>query len=267
MDRHQRLGHQGFDNVKQLAKTDTGITVEGSLTNPISEPCQLGKQTRKPNHSPATHRTSSLLVLIHSELAGPMTTTSLEGAKYFLIFINDYSRYTTIYTIKNQSAVMECFQKFKAVIQNQYKHRIKRFRSDGGGEYTSAAFSRLLTEAGIVREQTAPYSLEQNGVCEPANRTIIGRAKAMMFAAGLPDEMWGEAVHPAVYLKNWSPMSVLEKSMTHQQKNRFLRTDRARFRTNSVRSLRPVLPDFPCLLAFHFLRLVHPDAPLSLHSV
>jgi len=84
MDWHQRLGHLGFDDVKQLAKTDTGITVEGSLMNPICEPCQLGKQTRKPNHSPATHRTSRPLELIHSDLAGPMATTSLGGAKYFL---------------------------------------------------------------------------------------------------------------------------------------------------------------------------------------
>jgi len=91
MDWHQRLGHLGFDHVKQLAKTDTGILVEGSLTNPICEPCQLGKQTRKPNSSPATHRTSSPLELIHSALAGPMATTSLGGAKYFLLFIDDYS--------------------------------------------------------------------------------------------------------------------------------------------------------------------------------
>jgi len=84
MDWHQRLGHLGFDDVKQLAKTDTGITVEGSLTNPICEPCQLGKQMLKPNHSPATHRTSRPMELIHTDLAGPMTTTSLGGAKYFL---------------------------------------------------------------------------------------------------------------------------------------------------------------------------------------
>ena len=214
MDWHQRLGHLGFDYVKQLAKSDMGITVEGSLTNPICEACQLGKQTQNPNHRPATHRTSRPLELIDSDLAGPIATTSLGGAKYFLLFIDDYSPYTTIYTIKNTSAVINCFQKFKVEIEKQYKHRIKRFRSERGGEYTRVAFSRLLTEAGIVREQTAPYSPEQNGVSERANRTIIGRAKAMMFAAGLPDVMKGEAVHRVVYLKNRSPTSALEKSMT-----------------------------------------------------
>jgi len=105
------------------------------------------KETRKPNSSPATHRASSLLELIHSDLAGPMATTSLGGAKYCLLYIGDYSRYTTIYTIKNKSAVIECFQIFKVEMENHYKHRIKRFRSNQCWEYTSAAFSRLLTEA------------------------------------------------------------------------------------------------------------------------
>jgi len=211
---HERLGHLGFDDIKQLAKNDTDIQVQGPLTTPVCESCQLGKQTRKPNSNPATHRTTGPLELIHSDLAGPMATTSLGGAKYFLLFIDDYSRYTTVYTIRNKSAVIDCFRNYKAEVENQYSQKIKRFQSDGGGEYTSTAFSKLLLEAGIVREQTAPYSPEQNGVSERVNRTIIGRAKPMLFAAGLPDEMWGEAVHTAVYLKNRSPTSALQQCMT-----------------------------------------------------
>ena len=71
-----------------------------------------------------------------------------------------------IYTIKNKSALIECFQIFKVEMENHYRHCIKRFRSDQYGEYTSAAFSRLLTEAGIVREQRAPDNSEQKGVSE-----------------------------------------------------------------------------------------------------
>ena len=214
MDWHKRLGHLGFDDMKQLARTNTDIQIQGSLTNPMCEPCQLGKQTRKPNSHPATHRASAPLEVIHSDLAAPMATTSLGGAKYFVLFIDDYSRYTTIYTIKTKSAVIDCFQTFKAEVENVYNLQNKRFRSDGGGEYTSTAFCKLLSEAGMIREQTAPYRPEQNGVSEQANRTIIGRAKAMMFAARLHDEMWGEAVHTAVYLKNRSPTSALENGIT-----------------------------------------------------
>jgi len=214
MEWHERLGHLGFDDIKRLASTTMDIEITGSTTNPTCEHCHAGKQTRKPNAAPATHRASEPLELIHSDLAGPMSTNSLGGARYFLLFIDDFSRYTTVYTIKQKSEVIIHFQHFKAKWENQLSLRIKRFRSDGGGEYSSKAFTQLLDDSGIVREQTAPYSPEQNGVSERANRTIIGRAKAMIFAAGLTDEMWGEAVHAAVYLKNRVPTSALAKGMT-----------------------------------------------------
>ena len=143
-----------------------------------------------------------------------MATPSLGGAKYFVLFIDDFSRYTEIYTIKRKFEVIDCFRQFKAQVENQQGQTIKRFRSDGGGEYTSGEFNNLLEEAGIIREQTAPYTPEQNGVAERANRTIIGRAKAMLFAAGLADTLWGEAVHTAVYLKNRSPTTSLDPGTT-----------------------------------------------------
>ena len=122
-----------------------------------------------------------------------------------------------MYTIRNKSEIIGCFRKYKALVENQQSKKIKRFRSDGGGEYTSNEFSQLLADCGIRREQTAPYTPEQNGVAEYANRTIIGRAEAMPFAAGLKDEMWGDAVHTAVYLKTRSPTSALPEGMTPLQ--------------------------------------------------
>jgi len=215
---HQHLGHLGFDDIKQLAKSEIPLEISGSMSNPTCEFCQLAKHTRTPNSNQATHRATSPIELIHSDLAGPMVTPSLGGAKYFLQFIDDYSRHTTIYTIRNKSDVIGCFRKYKALVENQQSKKIKRFRSDGGGEYTSNEFSQLLADSGIQREQTAPYTPEQNGVAERANRTIIGRAKAMLFAAGLKDELWGEAVHTAVYLKNRSPTSALPEGMTPLQR-------------------------------------------------
>ena len=213
MEWHERLGHLGFEDVKLLAKRTPNMLIEEMSDNPTCEACQLAKQTRKPNSSPATHRATKPLQLIHSDVAGPMATTSLGGARYFVLFIDDFSRYTTLYTIKQKSDVIETVRKFKAEAENQQSQRIQRFRSDGGGEYISNQFTRLLEDAGIVREQTAAYSPEQNGVAERANRTIVGRAKAMLFSAGLREEMWGEAVHTAVFLKNRSTTSALERGM------------------------------------------------------
>jgi len=214
MQWHQRLGHLGFDDIKHLAKVHPEIEIQGISNEITCEACQIGKQTRKPNKNAATHRSTEPLELIHSDVAGPMAIPSLGGAKYYVLFIDDFSRYTEIYTIKQKFEVIDCFRQFKAQVENQQGRKIKRFRSDGGGEYTSGKFNNILEQAGIVREQSAPYTPEQNGVSERANRTIIGRAKAMLFAAGLADRLWGEAVHTTVYLKNRSPTRALGQGMT-----------------------------------------------------
>ena len=211
---HQLLGHLGFDDVKLLARHNSAITITGPLTNPTCEHCIICKQTRKANSAPATHRAKEVLELVHSDLAEPMSTRSLGGSKYFLLFIDDFSRYTKVYALKSKAEVISKFREYKALVENNLGKKIKRFRSDGGGEYTSYEFDQLLRDSGIIREKTAPYSPEQNGISERANRTIIGRAKAMLHQSGLGMEMWAEAVHMAVYLKNRSPTSALAEGLT-----------------------------------------------------
>ena len=100
---HQLLGHLGFDDVKVLAKHNSSMTITGSLTNPACEHCIISKQTRKPNSAPATHRATDLLEIVHSDLAGPMSTRSLGGSKYFLLLIDDFSRYTKVYALKSKT--------------------------------------------------------------------------------------------------------------------------------------------------------------------
>jgi len=214
---HRRLVHLGFDDVKLLAQYNTDIGIIGPLTNPFCEHCIVSKQTRKPSSLPATHRGKEPLDLVHSDLAGRMSLPSVGGSKYFVLFIDDYSRYTKVYSLRSKAAVISRFREYKAFVETNLGKKIKRFRSDGGGEYTSYEFDQLLRDSGIIREKAARYSPEQNGVSEWANRTIIGRAKAMLQESALGMEMWAEAVHLAVYLKNRSPTSALEEGLTPLQ--------------------------------------------------
>jgi len=137
---HHGLGHLGFDDVKALPKKNSDITITGTLTNPTCEHCLVGKQTRKRNSAPATHGAQEPLELIHSDLAGPMSRLSLGGAKYFLLFIDDFTRYTMVYTLKSKPEVIGKFCEYKALVETYKGKKIKRFRSDGGGEYTSYEF-------------------------------------------------------------------------------------------------------------------------------
>ncbi len=87
-------------------------------------------------------------------------------------------------------------------MENEIGHKIKVLRSDNGGEFVSKKFDAFLAECGIQQQTSAPYSPQQNGVAERANRTIMECVRSMILAQGLELEIWGEAVNMAVYIKN-----------------------------------------------------------------
>ena len=143
-----------------------------------------------------------------------MKTTSLGGALYYVLFIDDYSRYTVIYILRQKSETFAKFREYKALVENYYDRKIKALRSDHGGEYTCNQFTKFMREEGISHEKTAPYSPEQNGVSKRANRTLVGRAKTMILDGKISDNLWAEAMHTAVYPINRSPTRAKPKHKT-----------------------------------------------------
>eukprot|EP00253_Pinus_taeda_P035295 PITA_35295 len=123
-----------------------------------------------------------------------------EGKQYFLTFIDDFTRKTWVYFLKNKSEVFEKFQNFKALVENQSGLRIKVLRIDRGGEYISKEFLRFCRENGIHKKFTARYTPQQNGVAERKNRTIMDMARSMLKAKHLPNDYWAEAVNCAAYI-------------------------------------------------------------------
>jgi len=206
---HRRMGHLGEDNVKKLANMVDGMKIKVGMTVGVCEACMQGKQTRQPSHKSAT-RAKEALELVHSDLCGPITPTTFGGAKYYILFIDDYTRMTRIYPLKAKTSadVLERFKEYKAEVEKQTGKQIKRLRTDGGGEYEKWV-ERYLKESGIIHETTAPYSPEQNGVAERANRTIMERVKATIAEYELDKRLWMELASTIVYLKNRSPTSAV----------------------------------------------------------
>ena len=99
---------------------------------------------------------------------------------YYASFIDDYSRKTWIYFLKNKNEFFEKFKEFKALVENLSEKKIKILRSDNGGEYTSGDIKDLCKQAGIKRELTIPYNPQQNGVAERKNRMIIEAVKSRL---------------------------------------------------------------------------------------
>src|SRR5438874_2671899 len=105
-----------------------------------------------------------------------LTPMSLGGSNVYVTFTDDATSMLFLESIKDRSAkeMLRVFKEFKALVENQINRKIKRLRTDGGGEY-AAALEAYLKENGISHEKTAPYSPDQNGVSERVNRTIMER--------------------------------------------------------------------------------------------
>ena len=180
---HRRLGHLHVQAVQDLVKQQlvTGISLESqSPPDPICEPCIAGKQHRGPIPKHATHRATQVLELIHSDLHGPLQVLTKEGFRYWVTFIDDYSRFFTVVPLRLKSDVSDAFKRFKAQAENQLNVRIKRLRDDKGGEYMSNELNKFLLDAGIAREHTVRNEPHQNGVAERANRTLAEGVVALL---------------------------------------------------------------------------------------
>ena len=207
---HKRLGHLHVNGVKGLQSMVVGMDLgKGASQMLACEGCVEGKQARASFPSDGGTRATQVLELVHSDVCGPMKTLSFGGARYFVTFIDDFSRKMWVYILKSKDQVLNKFEEWKAMVETQTGHKVKVLRSDNGGEYTSKAFDAFLSKHGIVRQTSAPYTPQQNGVAERANRTIVEMARCMLYAQGLGREFWAEAVSNAVYTRNRCPNKAL----------------------------------------------------------
>ena len=98
-----------------------------------------GNNTKKTFPS-SKSKAKGILEIIHFDVCGPISSSSLSGYVYYVSFIDDFSRKTWVYFMKNKDEVFGKFKEFKALIENQTKKNINTFRSDNGGEFTSNEF-------------------------------------------------------------------------------------------------------------------------------
>jgi len=157
----------------------------------------------------AAQRTSAPLELIHSDLCGPMEQKSFRGCRYFMLLIDDFTKFTTVYFLKKKSDAAESFKAYKTHVERQHQgsgkdYVIKAVHRDAGGENTGEAFQRELRRCGMEFQSTAPYTPQEDGVSENSNRVLVSRANALLQQASALKIYWAEAVQTAVYLKNLS---------------------------------------------------------------
>ena len=215
---HYRLGHLGMGAVAKMSTLAEGIPKIPPLQDRcICEACLYGKMARKPFPTlPATSRAAEVLDIVHSDIMGPMEVPSISGARFILLFVDDRTRYKHCFILKRKSEALQSFKDYQTLVEKMHGKKIGRFRTDGGGEYTSHAFLDYLRGEGIQKETTTPYTPQSNGMSERANRMIIETAKAMMSGASAPKHFWAEAVSAAVYLRNLTPTRAIPEGSPHE---------------------------------------------------
>ena len=145
-------------------------------------------------------RQRSLIELVHTDLAGPMRTPSIEGHRYAQSFTDDYSGTMFVYFLKSKSDTVQATERFLADIAPYGE--VKCIRSDNGTEFTSGDFQTLLTKNRIRHERSAPYSPHQNGTAERGWRTLYDMSRCLLIESGLPDKLWNYAVQTSAYVRN-----------------------------------------------------------------
>lgn len=201
---HERLGHLNKQSLSELVNNElvNGVKLANEKDF-FCDACQLGKSHRLPfkTNDQKEVRTKPG-EFTHSDVCGPMSVTSLGGARFFVTFIDDASGFRHVYFIKHKSDVFDRFKEYERMITNKFGRPMKVLRSDNGREYCNGNMKDYLTSKGIRLETSAPYTPEQNGKAERDNRTIVECARTMLTAKDLPTFLWAEAVNTAVYLQN-----------------------------------------------------------------
>ncbi|XP_072087350.1 uncharacterized protein [Arachis hypogaea] len=205
---HCRLGHTS------LSKLQAMVPSLSRLTTLECQTCHLGKHVRSSFSSRVNTRAASPFSVIHSDVWGPSRVTSHSGFRYFVTFIDDFSRCTWLYLMKDRSELFVHFKSFCSEIQNQFKTSIKILRSDNAREYFSAPFSSYLSSKVILHQSSCPHTPQQNGVAERKHRHLIETARTLLHTH-VPLKFWGEAVLTACYLINRMPSSVLQNQVPH----------------------------------------------------
>ncbi|TFH84683.1 transposase, partial [Billgrantia azerbaijanica] len=131
------------------------------------------------------------------------------GHQFAVTFINDYSRFVTVYLMAHKSEVLGHFQEYKTLMENQMGKKLQWLRSDNGGEYINREFDTYLSSTGIQHETLAPYTPQQNGIAKHMNRTLFNITRSLLLQGGAPHYLWGDALLHAAYLNNRPPTKAL----------------------------------------------------------
>ena len=204
------MGHIGVKGVKNAVD---GLHFNDSDLDFPCSVCARANIKRSPFPSKSSHPATRLLQRIHCDICGPLPSC-FGNYRYFILFIDCFSRYISLYLMKSRDEAHVHFTTFRSLTENFSGQRISILRVDNAPELIRGKLEEICKQSGITYEKTVPDTPNQNGVAERCNLTIASMARAMLLDANLSDWYWPFAVHAAVHIKNRVPHSNLPPQKT-----------------------------------------------------
>ncbi|CAI7766843.1 unnamed protein product [Closterium sp. NIES-54] len=223
---HHRLGHPSLPRLRGMASRVLVSGLPRSLPPlppgpaPTCVPCVEGRQSAAP-HSSEFPPTEAPLQTLHMDVWGPARVRGQGHERYFLLVVDDYSRYTPVFPLRSKGDVAEVLIDWIRAARLQLRESfgsdfpVLRLHSDRGGEFSSARLGAFCRAQGIRQTFTLPTSPQQNGIAERRIGMVMDVARTSMIHAAAPHFLWPFAVQYAAHQLNLQPrVSVPETSPT-----------------------------------------------------
>ncbi|CAA0818610.1 Uncharacterized mitochondrial protein AtMg00810, partial [Striga hermonthica] len=186
---HKRLGHCSYEIVKSVLKScNQSFDLNTNVT--LCSICVVSKIHKLPFNDSETEYTLPF-ELVHSDLWGPSPIKSKTSHLYYLNFVDQFTKFTWIFFLKQKFEVFDIFLHFKTMVETQFGFKIKNLQTDWGGEYRS--LDPFLQSNGITHRVSCPYTPQQNGTAERKHRHITEMGLSLLNQSSLPLNHWDDA--------------------------------------------------------------------------
>ena len=159
---HYRLGHPNFVYLQKLVPS---LFRNKNPKEFQCEICQFSKHARTP-YSIQQYKKSHPFSMIHSDVWGPSRIKIMTGTHWFILFVDDHTRITWVFLMKEKSEVGQIFKNFNTMIQTQFHTKIQIFRTDNAKEYFKHILEDYLQSQGIIHQSSFVDTPQQNEVVE-----------------------------------------------------------------------------------------------------
>ena len=178
----------------------------------VCDICKISKLTQKPHLEAVVYnKGEDMPDLVVMDLAGPNKPRTLGGKSYDMVLVDTFSQRSFVMLWAKKSEAAGILVKWILLMENLTGKKLKRLRSDNGGEFMSNKFENWLEDRGSQHQTTSPYNPQSNGIDERMNRTLQDKARSMMLESKLPGSLWGEIMLTACVVRNLTPTSSLSK--------------------------------------------------------